>query len=167
MGADQRVCRVGRPPGKGNALAGARASVRIGRAVAERHLATFLERVRAANANPDFCSWVDEVVLFGSLLDPAREQMSDVHLAVCLVSREADPQDRVQAQPRLATLANRQFGSSIDQIMGTPTEVLLDLENRSRVLALVEPDAVPFAAPGRVIHRRSAKSPTRLTALRP
>jgi hypothetical protein len=34
-------------------------------------------------------------------------------------------------------------------------EVLLYLKNRSRVLALVELDAVPLDAPQRVIYRRS------------
>jgi predicted nucleotidyltransferase len=140
---------------KGNALAGARASAPVRRAVAERHLAAFLERVRAANAHFDFCYWVEQVVLFGSLLDPTREHVSDVDLAVQLVSRYSDQQERVHAQLRRANLANPRFGSSLDRVLWAQTEVLLYLKNRSRVLALVEPDAVPLDAPQRVIYRRS------------
>jgi predicted nucleotidyltransferase len=149
-----RAARAVAHHGEGHALAGARASAPVRRVVAERHLAAFLERVRAATAHFDFCYWVEEVVLFGSLLDPTREHVSDVDLAVQLVSRYSDQPERVHAQLRRANLANRRFGSSLDRVLWAQMEVLLYLKNRSRVLALVEPDAVPLDAPQRVIYRR-------------
>jgi hypothetical protein len=89
------------------------------------------------------------------LLDPTREHVSDVDLAVQLVRRYSDQQERVHAPLRRANLANRRFGSSLDRVLWAQTEMLLYLKNRSRVLALVEPDAVPLDAPQRVIYRRS------------
>ena len=74
FGSTPELHGPGRTTIRGNALAGARASAPVRRAVAERHLEAFLERVRAANANPAFFNWVDDVVLLGSLLDPARNR---------------------------------------------------------------------------------------------
>jgi predicted nucleotidyltransferase len=59
-------------------------------ATAERALSEFLGRVEQVNRDPYFLGKVVRVVLFGSMLKPEVVRLSDVDLAVELVTKEAD-----------------------------------------------------------------------------
>ncbi|PXX54932.1 hypothetical protein DFR70_12273 [Nocardia tenerifensis] len=74
---------------KAYAVANASAASPVHRATAEKALAGFLERVEQAAADPLNLWVVDRVVLFGSMLDPTRQRVSDVDLAVRLIENEA------------------------------------------------------------------------------
>ena len=50
----------------------------------------FLGRVERVNNDPYFLGKVTRVVLFGSMLKPETERLSDIDLAVELASKEAD-----------------------------------------------------------------------------
>ena len=57
---------------KGNQLAGANLRP-ISRATAERTLRAFMQRVGAANSNPDYLETITGVIVFGSFLSPSDE----------------------------------------------------------------------------------------------
>jgi predicted nucleotidyltransferase len=71
-------------------LSSATAAKPVTRATAERALAQFLERVTLVNQDPYFLARVTRVVLFGSMLKPEVERLSDVDLAVELTRKEPD-----------------------------------------------------------------------------
>ncbi|MFD4351541.1 hypothetical protein ACFWPX_03230 [Nocardia sp. NPDC058518] len=76
------------PTSKAYALANASAAKPVHRATADKALAGFLERVEQAATDPMNLYVVDRAVLFGSMLDPQRQRVSDVDLAVKLVPNE-------------------------------------------------------------------------------
>ena len=74
----------------GQTLSSATAAKRVTRATAEKALQQFLGRVEQVNNDPYFLGKVTRVVLFGSMLKPETERLSDVDLAVEVASKEAD-----------------------------------------------------------------------------
>jgi predicted nucleotidyltransferase len=71
-------------------MAVATAARPVTRQTAERALAECLERVARVNDDPYFLARVVRVALYGSMLRPEVERLSDVDLAVQLVAKEAD-----------------------------------------------------------------------------
>jgi predicted nucleotidyltransferase len=80
----------------GKAVSSARAAPRVKRATTERALGEFLRRVNQVNRRPVFIAKVVEVVLFGSMLKPEVDRVSDVDLAIEIVPKEPNP-DRARA----------------------------------------------------------------------
>jgi len=81
----------------GRTIAAATAARRISRATAENALAQFMERVTRVNTDPYFLARITRLLLFGSMLRPEVEWLSDVDLAVQLEAKEKDF-DRLRAQ---------------------------------------------------------------------
>src|SRR6266545_494511 len=74
---------------EGFRLADARTTKPYRRAVAEQHLAAFLERAREVNTSDQYLYRVKRVVLFGSMLTD-QPLVGDVDLAVLLIPRADD-----------------------------------------------------------------------------
>jgi predicted nucleotidyltransferase len=74
----------------GQTLSSATAAKRVTRATAEEALQQFLGRVERVNNDPYFLGKVTRAVLFGSMLKPETERLSDIDLAVEVASKEAD-----------------------------------------------------------------------------
>ena len=74
----------------GQTFSSATAAKRVTRATAGKALSEFLDRVEQVNRDPYFLGKVVRVVLFGSMLKPEVVRLSDVDLAVELVTKEAD-----------------------------------------------------------------------------
>jgi len=74
----------------GQTLSSATAAKRVTRATAQTALQQFLGRGEQVNNDPHFLGKVTRVVLFGSMLKPEVERLSDVDLAVEVASKEAD-----------------------------------------------------------------------------
>jgi len=90
----------------GQTFSSATAAKPVTRVTAERALAQFLERVRRVERDPHFL--VTRVVLFGSMLNPEAQRMSDVDVAVELVPKEADyERARAMNRRRVEELASR------------------------------------------------------------
>jgi predicted nucleotidyltransferase len=125
----------------GVTFAGATAAKPITRATAERALAQFLDRVRRADQDPYFLARPIRVVLYGSMLRPEVERLSDVDLAVQLVPKETDP-ERAQRlnQERaeeLAALGHR-FRNVLEVVCCWHLETFQFLKCRSRVISLAD-----------------------------
>ncbi|RJO77636.1 hypothetical protein D5S18_07840 [Nocardia panacis] len=146
---------------KAYALVNASAAKPVHRATADKALAGFLERVEQAATDPMNLWVVDRVVLFGSMLDPTRERVSDVDLAVKLVRNgavyESAGGHELAGPVLLAELRGNRHSSGYRGDIG----VMKFLKNRSRVLslaALSDDGAIaglpPETTPHRVVYER-------------
>jgi predicted nucleotidyltransferase len=125
----------------GRTFSSATAAKRVTRATAEKALQEFLGRVEQVNNDPYFLGKVTRVVLFGSMLKPEVERLSDVDVAVELAPKEADF-DRARARnyeraEKLAAEGHR-FRNFLEQEFCWHLEVFGFLKGRSRVIALAD-----------------------------
>jgi len=125
----------------GRTLSSATAAQRITRATAEKALRQLLGRVERVNRDPYFLGKVTRVVLFGSMLKPEIERLSDVDVAVELAAKEADF-DRARARnyehvEKLAAAGHR-FRNFLEQEGCWYWEVFGFLKGHSRVIALAD-----------------------------
>ena len=149
------------PTSKAYALANASATTPVHRATAEKALAGFLQRVGQATADPMNLVVVDRVVLFGSMMDPNRQRVSDVDLAVSFIENgavfEAAGGYALSGSVFLAEMNGARHPSGYRGEFG----VRKFLKNRSRVLSLArlsEDGAIaglpPATTPHRVLYER-------------
>jgi predicted nucleotidyltransferase len=125
----------------GQTFSSATAARPVTRATAERALSEFLERVNEVNQNPYFLAKVTRVVLFGSMLKPEVERLSDVDVAVELTRKDPDfERARGQNQRRAEELANlgRGFRNVLEWEGCWYWEAFRFLKGRSRVIALAD-----------------------------
>jgi predicted nucleotidyltransferase len=125
----------------GQTLSSATAAKRVTRATAQRALLQFLGRVEQVDNEPYFLGKVTRAVLFGSMLKPAVERLSDVDLAVEVASKEADfNRARVKNYERVEELATRghRFRNFLEQECCWYWEVFRFLKGQSRVIALAD-----------------------------
>jgi predicted nucleotidyltransferase len=125
----------------GDTLAVATAARPVSRQTAERALAQFLERVARVNEDPYFLARVTRLALYGSMLRPEVNRLSDVDLAVQLVGKETDIDRRQEANAvRVEQLAieGRRFGSFLDEQFCWFLETFRFLKGRSRVISLAD-----------------------------
>jgi predicted nucleotidyltransferase len=125
----------------GRTFSAATAAKPVTRATAEKALAEFLERVTQVNEDPYFLAKATRVVLFGSMLKPEVERLSDVDLAVQLVSKEVDfDRARLKNQQRAEELADqgRGFRNFLEWEGCWYFEAFRYLKGRSRVISLAD-----------------------------
>jgi len=141
----------------GLTLCSATAAKRITRATAEGALQQFLNRVERVNTDPYFLGKVTRVVLFGSMLQPEVARLSDVDVAVEVVSKDADfDHARVKNYERVEKLAaqGHRFRNFLEREGCWYWEVFGFLKGHSRVIALADyatEKAFVLAAPHRVL----------------
>ncbi|MGA2597448.1 MAG: nucleotidyltransferase domain-containing protein [Bryobacteraceae bacterium] len=125
----------------GQTLSSATAAKRVTGATAQKALQQFLGRVEKVNNDAYFLGKVTKVVLFGSMLKPEVERLSDVDLAVELASKEEDF-DRARAKnyERVEELARQghRFQNFLEQEGCWYWEVFGFLKGRSRVITLAD-----------------------------
>src|SRR5713101_6215872 len=148
----------------GQTLSSATAAKRVTRATAQEALQQFLRRVEQVNNDPYFLGKVTRVVLFGSMLKPEVERLSDVDVAVELASKEADF-DRARAKnyervEKLATQGHR-FRNFVEQEGCWYWEIFRFLKGQSRVIALADyavEKALVLAVPHRFLVGQSEQT---------
>ncbi|MEA2825705.1 MAG: hypothetical protein QOG43_144 [Actinomycetota bacterium] len=128
----------------------------IKRATAQRAYDAFLDRVEKANASDDYVDRVVLVVLFGSFLDPDRDPVNDVDLAIAIDHKEIDAalrEAKKEERRQMAEDAGRHFGDFIERLFWPSTELRLYLKSRSRVLSIADAqDGILKQAPSRVVY---------------
>lgn len=115
----------------------------VTRATAEQALAQFLDRVQRVDEDPYFLAKAIRVVLYGSMLKPDVQRLSDVDLAVQLVPKEADPERaQVLNKERVEDLAARghEFRNILEVAHCWYRETFKFLQSRSRVVSLADYD---------------------------
>jgi predicted nucleotidyltransferase len=141
----------------GNALAGASAARPLLRQSAQKKLDDFLTRVRFVNSPEcEFVYWVEEVVLFGSMLKQ-KPRISDVDVSVRL-DRKYEGEVFSKATDLRAKIAQRNgrsFRNIVERVYWGEFEVRLYLKNRSRSISMVEWNQKWLATqPHEIIYRR-------------
>lgn len=125
----------------GQKLSSATAAKRVTGSTADKALQQFLSGVEQVNNDPYFLGRVTRVVLFGSMLKPEIERLSDVDLAVEVASKEMDfDLARVQNYGRVEKLAGegQRFRNFVEQEGCRYWEVFGFLKGRSRVISLAD-----------------------------
>ena len=111
--------------------------------------------METVNASDDYVHRV-VLVLFGSFLDPDRDPVNDVDLAVEIDHKEIDTavrEAKKEERRRMAEDAGRNFGSFIERLFWPTTEVMLYLKSRSRVLSIADArDGILKQAAFRVVY---------------
>lgn len=160
---EEVVARLYRTSTKGHALANASAAKPVSRATADKALASFLQRVEHVATDPMNLYVVDRVVLFGSMLDPTRERLSDVDLAVSLARNDAVYDAAGHNLAGSVFLTEMNGGKHSSGYRGE-SGIRKFLKNRSRVLSLAllseEGKIAGLSAattPHRVIYQRSTE----------
>ncbi len=128
---------------KGNALCNASAAKPITRATAVKALQALIARTKDINADSAYAFRVQQLMVFGSYLDPSVERLGDIDVAYVLVPRTTDAEKQSQlSQKRIdeAIASGRRFSSFFEQVVWPQQEVLLVLRSRSRVISLHEVD---------------------------
>jgi len=125
----------------GQRLSSATAAKPVARLTAERALREFLERVDRVNRDPYFLGRVNRVVLFGSMLRPEVDRLSDVDLGVEIVPKERNwerlEQENRERVEELAC-AGRTFRNFLEIQYYWHHETFRFLKGRSRVVALAD-----------------------------
>lgn len=123
----------------GQRLSSATAAKPVSRLTAERVLHDFLERVDRVNRDPYFLGRVKRVVLFGSMLRPDVELLSDVDVAVEVVPKE-ESRERLQQQNRQRVEELAETGRTFRNFLEVHTywhrEVFRLLKGGCRVVSL-------------------------------
>jgi predicted nucleotidyltransferase len=125
----------------GDTMAVATAAKPVTRQTAERVLAEFLERVALVNDDPYFLARVNRVALYGSMLRPEVERLSDVDLAVQLLPKETDSGRLREANAERVedlAVAGRRFSNFVEEQFCWFLETFRFLKGRSRVISLAD-----------------------------
>src|ERR1035437_5486711 len=125
----------------GQTFSSATAAKRVTRAMAEKALSEFLNRVEQVNRDPYFLGKAVRVVLFGSMLKPEVVRLSDVDLAVELVTKEADfDRAREENYRRAEELVDKghRFRNVVDLEFCWHLETFRFLKGGSRVIAMAD-----------------------------
>lgn len=123
---------------KGNALTNASAAKPVKRSTADRALQGLLERAREVNDDDGLVYQVDEIVVFGSYLDPEAEVVADVDIAIGLSPRYQGDELEKRSKERInqAIQSGRRFSNFVEEVGWPQIEVLRHLKSGSRVLSL-------------------------------
>jgi hypothetical protein len=142
----------------GKSMSSATAAKRVTRATAEKALRDFLGRVEYVNRRGGFLGKVVAAVLFGSMLKPEVDRLSDVDLAVEIAPAMTDASKLRQANDWRVQLLESQghrFRSFLERQFYWYYEAFRYLKGGSRVIALADLRAEGefiFAVPHRVIY---------------
>lgn len=151
-----RLPRLWRTTVSGNALAKARIGKPIARATAIRLLDELLDRVRAANEGDEWLHWIDRVTLYGSLMQPDKDVVGDIDIAVELTDRFEDSEfDTRQSEMIVRDSASPR--SIIEQIGYGQLKLVRHLRGRSGRIDLELKhvgDDLPAGATSSVVYER-------------
>ena len=126
----------------GQRVAIAKLIARFPRAKGGAVLKAVIERAHQINANPELCSYVRQLRLFGSMLDPSIPMVSDVDVAVELGRRKPPlgpngvARDWVEWNIERFEASGRTSGSFLDRICFGDFEVMRLLKSRVSALSL-------------------------------
>jgi hypothetical protein len=142
---------------KGASLAMASAAPPVKRATAQRALDELLARAVEINGNPELLMWVDRIGIFGSFLDPDRDELGDLDCVVWFSRRDSDGDAYIAKSVARAEASGRSL-SFIEQLAYGELEVQRYLKGRSRTISLHDgnSDRIVHVADVRIVYERPA-----------
>ena len=123
----------------GNQLAGANLRP-ISRVTAEKKLRTFIDRVHAANSNPDYLEMITGVIVFGSFLSETKE-LGDVDVGIQLERKAMSDEvflEGAEARRKLAQERGKRFRNLSEWVTWPTEEIRVFLKSRARQLSIHE-----------------------------
>jgi predicted nucleotidyltransferase len=119
----------------------------IRRAVAERHLAVFLERFHKANADPRWLHYITRIHLFGSLLVVERPTVGDVDVVVEVDRRiQGDAYGARAAYVQFQTMQRgRALGNVINEFRMAESDLLKWIRGNASAISQHQLERRPFA----------------------
>jgi DNA-binding PadR family transcriptional regulator len=120
----------------GNGLANASAASPISREKADQILEELFQRAEAINADRSFTWGVKALIVFGSYMDPSKEKLGDVDVAMDLDRKPGLTPEDDEAQTRRDARAGKQFSSYFEQIAWQQIKIHKALKAGKRGLSL-------------------------------
>ncbi len=114
----------------------------------------------------DFLYWIEEVVVFGSILTN-KSRLSDIDISIRLAKKLEAKEFSVAAErrTRLAAANGRSFRNIVDEVYWPEREVLLFVKSRSRAISLIEWNSKWLQEQDhRVLYRRTDDSKMTMSA---
>ncbi len=127
---------------EGNALAMASFGKPITRATAEQLLTGLIDRAATWNTNQGRLISIEQLVVFGSYLDPTAERLGDLDIAATLTHwpQHADPKDWNRRCEDHLEASGRSFSSLVDRLCWPEDEAQMMLRNRSAAINITIED---------------------------
>jgi len=110
----------------------------LNREKADKIVREFLERVDAANQKSDFLWSVEKVHVFGSYINPAKDDFADIDLAILLKPRDEGMSRRQfdELEDQRAVESGRQFRNPLEKVLFPRQEVRRFLKVRNPYISL-------------------------------
>lgn len=143
-----------KPTTKGSALAQASFRPPVTRVTAEGLLKEVIDRARRFNAVPGHVIEVAELIVFGSYLDPTKDRLGDLDLAVKFrdLLPDATPDQRVKKRLAYSRASGRQFRLSAE-LSWPENEAVLALRRRSPTINITTQDVSALTDKWEVVFR--------------
>ena len=119
----------------GSALSLASAAKPIHRKTAEKNLQKLLDRAKTVNSDDYYLYRVSKVIIFGSYLS-TQDRINDIDVAVELISKINDKDERARAENDKINEAQRPFINIVDRMFWPRNEVMMFLKSRSPSISL-------------------------------
>ncbi|XXT22576.1 helix-turn-helix domain-containing protein [Sorangium sp. So ce429] len=124
---------------QGAALAMAKATAPVHRAVARQRLHELIERMRIVNEDPKFLVGIEQAAVFGSYISGA-ERLGDLDISYKTFRKIDDGNKFVEISQEAARESGRDFSNYVEMLNWPYKHVSLFLKNRSRVYSLGHDD---------------------------
>jgi predicted nucleotidyltransferase len=131
-----------KPTVKGSALAQASFRPPVTRATAERLLKEVIDRARRFNAVPGHVIEIAELIVFGSYLDPTKDRLGDLDLAVKFrdLLPDATFDERAEKRRAYSRASGRQFRNFNAELSWPENEAMLALRKHSPTINITTQD---------------------------
>jgi predicted nucleotidyltransferase len=138
---------------RGNALAQASFRRAITRRTAERHLKAVVQRASDYNEDPGYLFSIEQVIVFGSYLQPDVAELGDLDIAITTRDRNETP-ERAQRALEYAAASGRSFGAFVDRLSWAETELTQILRNRTSSISVTREDVSTLTDQWQVVYSR-------------
>jgi len=147
---------------EGNALAMASFGKPITRATAERLLSGLIDRAATWNTDQGRLISIEQLVVFGSYLNPTIDRLGDLDIAATLTHwpQQADRKDWNNRCEDHLQASGRNFSSLVDRLCWPEDEAQMMLRNRSAAINITTEDIRNLTTRFAVVYTR-ATSPDR------
>lgn len=114
----------------------------ITRATAERLLTGLIDRATTWNTDQGRLISIEQLVVFGSYLDPAADRLGDLDIAATLARWPpgADTQDWVKRSRAHGRTSGRTFATFVDEMYWPEDDAQMMLRNRSAAINITTED---------------------------
>jgi predicted nucleotidyltransferase len=141
---------------RGNALAQASFRRPITRKTAERHLKAVVQRAADYNTDPAHLFYIEQVIVFGSYLEPNVPELGDLDIAITTRDRN-ETRDRAQRALEYADASGRSFSAFVDRLSWAQAELTQILRNRTSSISITREDVSTLTDRWQVVYANEGR----------